>query len=253
MIANPPRPPEPNKWRLQEQTLRGPDATARGHNADAFDEARVEEQLLAEEDLGVELRTFDGRTPDERERRLMRDPVRYQIARLKELQRQRALGSLKPAGVEGGYGVGQMRSGAHATRAQPELVIANARFFHPLSLRRRLEWVRGARDRTGEAPGREFSEVGGDVREFDGASDGHLVQKQFQALDHVRYPRTSSHFAIWPGSPQLRLSEVVAERARMGAQDAALLFAYAPNVTNYGRYVMTMDGEEEPEEVGGGA
>ena len=85
MIANPPRPPEPNKWRLQEQTLRCPDATARGHNADAFDEARVEEQTKAEEDLEVELRTFDGRVPDERERRLMRDPVRYQISRLKEL------------------------------------------------------------------------------------------------------------------------------------------------------------------------
>lgn len=182
MIANPPRPPEPNKWRLQEQTLRGPDATARGHNADAFDEACVEEQLRAEEDLGVELRTFDGRVLDEREKKLVRDPVRYQIARLKELQRQRALGTLKPqsgveSGFRSGYGVG--RSGAHATLAQPELVMANARFFCPLSLRRRLEWVRGARDRTGEAPGREFSEVGGDVREFDGASDGHLVQKQF--------------------------------------------------------------------------
>ena len=41
------------------------------------------------------------------------------------------------------------------------------------------------------------------------------------------------------------MSEVVAERARMGAQDAAFLFPYAPNVTNYGRYVMTMDGEGE--------
>lgn len=69
----------------------------------------------------------------------------------------------------------------------------------------------------------------------------------------MRYPRTSSHFPVWPGSPQLRLSEVVAERARMGAQDAALLFAYAPNVTNYGRYVMTMDGDgEEPEDAGSG-
>ena len=31
----------------------------------------------------------------------------------------------------------------------------------------------------------------------------------------------------------------------MGAQDAAFLFPYAPNVTNYNRYVMTMDGEGE--------
>ena len=65
----------------------------------------------------------------------------------------------------------------HATLVQPDLLISSARFFRPLSLRRRLEWVRGARDRTGEVPGREFSEVGGDVREFDGASDGHIVQK----------------------------------------------------------------------------
>ncbi|CAL6000467.1 Conserved_hypothetical protein [Hexamita inflata] len=239
LVGNQQKAQEVNKWNISELHTEDINQAVQNHQAFQFDDDQIDETEFYEEQAKIEFKTYDGKPIEAKEAKLVLNPVKYQIQKLKEMKsKSQNLQKTGPNPEE----LFQSYNQKHATVLYPISQVSEVRYFKPISLLKPYQQLKPFYDNQQQDRHWDISEVNEEkAQQFDPATNNHLILKNYLLVDHRRYPITSPHHTVYPQFPLLRISEVVKQRTKMGVMDSCMLWNYVPNVFDYQQSVMNRE------------